>query len=336
MTHPSPGEAATPLVDGFGRAIEYLRLSITEKCNLKCFYCRPARYRASMTEPAHWLTFDEIVRLAGAFTRLGVRRVRLTGGEPLVRAGAATLAARLAALPGLEDLSLSTNGALLARHAVALRDAGVTRLNVSLDTLRPDRFRRITGGDLGPVLEGLRAARRAGFRLIKINAVALKGVNDDELGDLVAFCGEHGFTLRFIETMPMGEAGRSASAHYLDLGEVRAQLARRFDLLPAVVAGGGPARYVRIGGSDLHVGFITPLSQHFCATCNRVRVGVDGTLYPCLGRAHSVPLRERLRSGASDDRLEQVIRDAVRRKPERHEFREHPESVGRCMAVTGG
>ena len=323
------------LTDRFGRNIEYVRLSVTDRCDLRCFYCMPRGFR-DFEIPEHWLSFDEIERVIGAFARLGTRRVRLTGGEPLVRHGLPDLARRLAALPGLEDLSLSTNATRLARHAEALRAAGIQRINVSLDSLVPETFRQITRGRLDKVLDGLMAARAAGFRPIKINMVVMKGINDHEVEDMVEFCLEHGFTLRFIETMPMGDTGRNASDRYLDLREVRARLARRFELLPGVMPGGGPARYVQVAGTELRIGFITPISQHFCDTCNRVRLSVDGTLYMCLGQEHRFELRPLLRSGCTDTELEQAIRDAIDLKPERHEFTEKPEKILRFMSMTGG
>lgn len=327
--------ARARLVDGFGRTIDYVRLSVTDRCNLRCFYCLPRGVRR-LSEPDHWLRFGEIERLMRAFAALGVQRLRLTGGEPLVRARLPELAARLSALPGIADVSLSTNATLLADYAEPLRRAGVMRLNVSLDSLKPERFREITGGRLEPVLDGLRAARRAGFDWIKINMLALKGVNDDEFTDMVEFCAAQGFTLRFIEVMPVGRPGVEASRHYLDLRAVKARLAERFDLIPGVVPGGGPARYVRVRGTDLHIGFITPMSRHFCDTCNRVRLSVDGTLHLCLGQDHSVALRPLLRAAVSDEDLQAAIRAAVRAKPARHEFRERPGQVVRFMAMTGG
>ena len=323
------------LTDQFGRRIEYVRLSVTDQCDLRCFYCMPRGFR-DFEEPAHWLSFDEIERVIRAFGELGVKRVRLTGGEPLVRKGLPGLAARLAALPGIEDLSLSTNATRMGKHAAALKDAGVTRINVSLDTLQPERFRQITGGKLEKVLAGLMAAKAAGFHPIKINMVVMKGVNDDEVEDMVAFCIEHGFTLRFIETMPVGDTGREASSQYVDLQDVKARLARRFELIPGVMPGGGPARYVQVAGTDLRIGFITPISQHFCETCNRVRLAVDGTLYMCLGQEHRFELRPLLRAGIDDDGLREAIAQAIDLKPERHEFREKPDQVIRFMSMTGG
>jgi GTP 3',8-cyclase len=323
------------LTDRFGRNIEYVRLSVTDRCDLRCFYCLPKGFK-DFEEPEHWLSFEEIERVIAAFARLGTRRIRITGGEPLVRKELPQLAARLARVPGIQDLSLSTNATQLARHATALRDAGVRRINVSLDSLDAARFKQITGGKLDKVLDGLMAANAAGFTPIKLNMVVMKGVNEDEVEAMVDFCIEHDFTLRFIETMPMGDTGRSATDHYVDLQTVKARLARRYELLPGVMPGGGPARYVRVAGTDLRIGFITPISQHFCATCNRVRLSVDGTLYMCLGQEHRFELRPLLRAGCSDAELEAAILRAIDLKPERHEFTEKPEQVLRFMSMTGG
>ncbi len=327
-----------PLSDPFGRRIEYLRLSVTDRCDLRCVYCMPQGFTDFKT-PEQWLTFNEIETVLAAFANLGLRRVRITGGEPLVRKGLPELLQRIGALPGIEDLSLSTNGVQLTRHAKALRRAGVSRLNVSLDTLDSSCFRAITGGRLEKVLAGLDAAREAGFDPIKINTVLMRGINDD-VGDIVRmvnYCAEHGFTLRFIETMPVGHTGRESSARYVHLEEVRRHLEQRFELVPAIVPGGGPARYVEVAGTNLKIGFITPLSQHFCDTCNRVRLSVDGTLYLCLGRDHSYPLREVLRNGASGEELEQHILVAIARKPQGHEFHDSQSAVvGRFMSITGG
>lgn len=323
------------LIDPFGRRIEYVRLSVTDRCDLRCFYCLPKGFK-EFQEPDNWLSFAEIERVIGTFGALGVRRVRLTGGEPLTRHNLPELAARLAALPGIEDLSLSTNATRLDKHAAALKAAGVTRINVSLDSLRPDRFKTITGGKLDKVLAGLMSAKAAGFAPIKINMVALRGVNDDEFEDMVAFCIEYGFTLRFIETMPMGSTGRDAADNYIDLQDVKRRLGERYELIPGVMPGGGPARYVRVAGTELRIGFITPISQHFCATCNRVRLSAEGTLYLCLGQDDKVELRPLLRAGISDAELEQAIALAIKIKPERHEFKEKPQQVIRFMSVTGG
>ena len=325
----------TGLTDPFGRSVDYVRLSVTDRCDLRCFYCLPGDYR-DFSEPEEWLTFTEIERVIAAFASLGVRRVRITGGEPLVRKNLPQLAGRLAAIPELEDLSLSTNAVALARHAGALREAGIGRINVSLDSLRAERFREITRGKLDKVLDGLMAARRSGFSPIKINMVVMKDVNDDEIEDMVEFCIEHEFTLRLIETMPVGDTGRNATSHYLDLQSVRERLARRFSLIPGVMPGGGPARYMKIAGTNLNIGFITPISQHFCETCNRVRLAVDGTLYLCLGQEHRFEFRPLLRAGISDSELRDAVLHAITLKPERHEFREKPRQLVRFMAKTGG
>jgi cyclic pyranopterin phosphate synthase len=324
------------LTDPFGRKIEYVRLSVTDRCDLRCFYCIPQQFKG-FEEPEHWLTFDEIERVISVFAQLGVEKIRITGGEPLVRKNIPELAQRLSGIPGINDLSLSTNAVQLSRHADALRQANVTRINVSLDSLDPQRFKQITnGGKLEKVLGGLMAAKETGFQPIKINMVVMKGVNDDEVQAMVNFCIEHDFTLRFIETMPMGDTGRNASNHYLSLDVVRQQLQRQFDLIPGVMPGGGPARYMQVAGTELKIGFITPISQHFCETCNRVRLSADGTLYLCLGQDDKVELRPLLRAGADHETIKQAIIEAIARKPERHEFNEKPEQVVRIMSITGG
>lgn len=325
----------TALVDPHGRTIEYVRLSVTDRCDLRCVYCLPQGFK-DFEEPEHWLTFDEIERVMRAFGALGVRRVRITGGEPLVRKNVSELAARIARLPGIADLSMSTNAVQLARHADALKAAGVSRLNISLDSLDPARFQAITGGKLDKVLGGILSAKAAGFHPIKINMVVMKNVNDGDVDGMVEFCIEHGFTLRLIETMPIGDTGRDASRQYLDLQQVKENLARRYKLVPSIMPGGGPARYFRIADTEARIGFITPMSQHFCATCNRVRVSVDGTIYLCLGQNDKFELRPLLRAGASDDDLLDAIKQAIALKPERHEFNEKPRHVLRFMAKTGG
>ena len=324
------------LVDPFGRKIEYVRLSVTDRCDLRCFYCLPKGFK-DFEEPSEWLSFTEIERVIKAFGELGVNRIRITGGEPLVRKNLPELAQRLSALPGIEDLSLSTNAVQLRRYAEQLKQANVSRLNVSLDSLNSQRFKEITnGGKLDKVIDGLMAAKAAGFSPIKINTVLMKDVNDDEAEDLVAFCIEHGFTLRFIETMPIGDTGRQASDNYINLQTIKARLSQQFELIPGMMPGGGPARYVQVAGTDVRIGFITPLSQHFCETCNRVRLAADGTLYLCLGQSDKVELRPLLRAGINDNALKDVLVNAIALKPERHEFNEKPEQVVRFMAKTGG
>ena len=324
----------TTLQDRFGRKIEYLRLSVTDRCDLRCTYCIPEGFHG-FEEPSHWLTHDELVRVVSTFARLGVSKVRLTGGEPLLRRDIVQLAQRLGGLPGIRDLSLSTNATQLSQHAQALRQAGIGRLNVSLDTLKAERFIQITRRDrLNEVLEGLMEAKELGFTSIKINMVVMAGINEDEVDDMVAFCIAHGFILRMIETMPMGETGRNSQ--FLDLQPVKQRLQQRFGLVNALLPGGGPARYLQSPDGSFSVGFITPLSQHFCDTCNRVRLSVDGTLFMCLGQDEKLDLRPLLRAGISDGELEQVILEAIELKPLRHEFRENPGKVIRIMSSTGG
>lgn len=323
------------LRDRFGRSIEYLRLSVTDRCDLRCTYCLPKGFK-DFEEPAHWLTFDEMERLLGAFARLGTSRIRLTGGEPLLRRNLPDLAGRIAALPGIRDLSLSTNATRLDRHAVALKATGVSRINVSLDSLDRECMEKITGRDSLPqILDGIMAGKAAGFDPIKINMVAMRGVNDDEIEDMATFCIDNGFILRLIEAMPMGATGRDTS--FLDLGPIQSRLQRKFNLQPqAVELGGGPARYLATADGSASIGFITPMSQHFCATCNRVRLAVDGTLYLCLGQEEKFEFRPLLRGGASDAELEAAIRAAIELKPQKHEFREQPHKLVRFMAQTGG
>jgi len=324
------------LIDSFGRRIDYLRLSVTDKCNLRCFYCLPQGFKDFET-PANWLNFDEIERVVAIFGELGVSRVRLTGGEPLVRKDLAGLAARISTLRGIRDLSLSTNATLLEQQAEALYQAGIRRINVSLDTMDEERFAGITGGGrLQQVLKGLQQSRAVGFSPIKVNMVVMKDTDADDYRRVLDYCMQNNFTLRFIETMPMGSAGRDASEQYLNLDTVRQRLNKEFDLVPGIMTGGGPARYYRINNTDFEIGFITPISQHFCETCNRVRLSVDGTLYLCLGQDDRLELRPLLRAGISDHELKQVIIQAIMNKPQKHEFSQKPGQVVRLMSLTGG
>lgn len=322
------------LQDRFGRRIDYLRLSVTDRCDMRCSYCMPQGF-SDYEEPQDWLTFDEIERVVASFARMGTSRFRLTGGEPLLRRDLSGLAARLSALPGVSDLSLSSNGTQLARHAEALKKSGITRLNVSLDSLCSERILSITRRDaLAQILDGLLVAKACGFDPVKINMVVMAGVNEDEIESMADYCFQHGFVLRLIETMPVGETGRNAG--YVDLQPIRQRLQARFGLIDGMVRGGGPARYLVSPDGRASIGFITPLSQHFCETCNRVRLSVDGTLYLCLGQEHQLPLRPLLRGGISDDELDAAIRRAIELKPERHEFCEKPEKIIRVMSMTGG
>ncbi|KAF0103222.1 MAG: molybdenum cofactor biosynthesis protein [bacterium] len=321
------------LVDRFGRRIEYLRLSVTDRCDLRCAYCIPEGFKG-FEEPEHWLTFDEIERLMGLFAGLGLKRLRLTGGEPLLRRDIVGLSRRLAAIPGIDDLSISTNATQLAEMATDLKAAGVTRLNVSLDSLRAEGVEKINGRPvLDKILAGLEAGRAAGFNPIKVNMVAMRE-NADEIDDIVAYCMDQGFVLRLIEVMPMGDTARKMG--YVDLQPVKAQLKQRFGLVDTVMPGGGPARYLGTPDGRFSVGFITPISQHFCETCNRVRLTVDGVLHLCLGQEERMDFRALMRAGASDSDIVEAIRRAIDLKPERHEFIEAPQKLVRFMNMTGG
>lgn len=326
---------STSLIDSFQRRIDYLRVSVTDRCDLRCTYCLPKGFKG-FEEPAHWMRHDEMSRLVGLFVSMGVSKVRLTGGEPLLRRGVADLARQLTALPGLRDLSVSSNGTQLARHARPLREAGVSRLNISLDSLDAACFARITGRDcLDDVLEGLREARAVGFAPIKLNMVVQADVNLDEVHRMVAFAIEQGFVLRLIEPMPVGDTGRASKG--VDLSQLGESLAARHGLLPQILGqGAGPARYWCTPDGGMSLGVITPMSRHFCASCNRVRLGVDGTLYLCLGQNDRVPLGQMLRDGASDEALQAAILAGIAAKPERHEFNERPQQIVRFMSQTGG
>lgn len=322
------------LMDGFGRKVDYLRLSVTDRCDLRCAYCMPAGFKG-YEEPGRWLSFEEIERLVSVFSRMGLRRIRLTGGEPLLRKNLPVLADRLSKLPGVEDLTVSTNGTRLAKYAAALRQAGVTRLNVSLDSLDRQRVEAICGRDVLPrILAGLDAAKAQNYLAIKINMVAAAGVTDADIEAMVAYCSEHGYVLRLIETMPMGEAGKSAG--YTDLRPIMERLRARFGLMDGVIPGGGPARYLVSSDRRFQIGFISPISQHFCETCNRVRLAVDGKLHLCLGHDVAVDFRELLRSGAGDSEIEDQFRAALLAKPARHEFVARPDRTIRIMSSIGG
>lgn len=272
---------AATLIDRFGRRVSYLRLSVTDRCDLRCSYCIPKGF-SGFEEPENWLRFDEIERVVAAFARMGVSRLRMTGGEPLLRRHLPQLVSQLSGLPGLRDISLSTNATQLHKHAAALRNAGVSRINVSLDSLDKACMEQITGRDsFASIMAGLQAGKQAGFDPIKLNMVVMRGVNDHEIMRMAQYCFEEGFILRLIEAMPMGDTGRNSQ--YMDVGSIREQLVREFNLVPAAAElGGGPARYWSTQDGKGTIGFISPISQHFCATCNRVRLSVDGTLYMCL------------------------------------------------------
>lgn len=322
------------LIDACGRHISYLRLSVTDRCDLRCTYCMPQHF-AGYAIPEDWLSFDEILRICRIFVGLGVSRIRLTGGEPLVRARIDELAESIGQISGLDDLSISTNGTQLLRYSSKLRASGVKRLNVSLDTLSRNRFQTLTGRDALPdVLAGLEAARHAEFELIKINMVWLPDLNADEVEAMIEYCMARGFVLRLIENMPMGDAARQLGSSSLQ--PLIEQLQSRFTLIDHVIPGGGPARYLTTPDQSFSLGFITPLSQHFCETCNRVRISVTGCLHLCLGQEDRIELLPLLRGSASDDQISNEIRSAVMRKPVKHDFLNSSRKTVRVMAATGG
>jgi cyclic pyranopterin phosphate synthase len=335
------GAPPAPLIDPFARAITYLRVSVTDRCDFRCVYCMSEHM--TFLPKADLLSLEELDRLCSAFVARGVSKLRLTGGEPLVRRGIMTLFRSLSrhlASGALKELTLTTNGSQLEKYASELKDCGVERVNVSIDTLDPDKFRAITRwGDLGKVLAGVDAAQRAGLK-VKINAVALKGVNEDEIADLASWAHGRGMDLTLIEVMPLGETGESRLDQYLPLSLVRTRLAERYTLADIDHRTGGPARYVRVQETGGRLGFITPLTHNFCESCNRVRITCTGTLYMCLGQEDAADLRAALRASESDALLHAAIDEAISRKPKGHDFvidRQHQRpAVSRHMSVTGG
>src|SRR5258708_2353520 len=332
--------ASQPLVDPFQRAITYLRVSVTDRCDFRCVYCM-SEHMAFLPKP-DLLTLEELDRLCSAFVARGVRKLRLTGGEPLVRRSIMTLVRSLSRHlgDGLDELTLTTNGSQLPKYARELADCGVKRINVSLDTLDPDKFREITRwGDLDNVRSGIDAALAAGLH-VKINAVALKGVNEDELGDLVAWTHGRGMDLTIIEVMPLGDIGEGRLEQYLPLSLVRARLSERYTLAEIDYRTGGPARYVRVAQTGGRLGFITPLTHNFCESCNRVRVTCTGTLFMCLGQEDAADLRTVVRASEGNGLLYDAIDEAITRKPKGHEFvidRRHKRpAAARHLSVTGG
>jgi cyclic pyranopterin phosphate synthase len=331
---------ATPsaLIDRFGRRVNYVRVSITDRCDFRCIYCMSEDME--FLPRAQILSFEEIEQVCRAFVELGVEKIRITGGEPLVRKGALDLLRQIGALPGLHELVLTTNGSQLAKCAKDLREAGVRRINISLDSLRPDRFREMTRiGDLGQVLRGIDAAIAAGFSKIKLNAVVLKNRNHDEVADLVAFAVAKGIDVSFIEEMPLGVVdGHDRAEEFYSSDDILKDLQVHFSLLPSTESTGGPSRYYRVSGTGTRVGFISPHSHNFCGSCNRVRLTAEGRLLLCLGNEHSADLKAVLRAHPGDSsRLKQAIVAAMDLKPERHHFDIKAEPlIFRHMNATGG
>jgi cyclic pyranopterin phosphate synthase len=337
MAEPA-GVPPAQLIDRFGRHITYVRLSVTDRCDLRCVYC--------MTEDMQFLprsqllTLEEVARLGSCFSELGVTKLRITGGEPLVRRNILWLFEHLGALPGIRDLTLTTNGTQLVRYAKALKVAGVTRVNVSLDSLRPERFRAITRlGDLDKTLTGIDAALEAGFRRVKLNSVVMRNRNHDEVADLVAYAVDRGLDISFIEEMPLGVIGDHDRAEvYYSSDQIRRDLTDRFELVPTTETTGGPSRYFRVAGTDSRVGFISPHSHNFCGDCNRVRVTAEGRLLLCLGQEFSTDLRRALRGNPTDDAaVKRAIVAAMSIKPRGHDFDlEAKPVIFRHMNATGG
>ncbi|QXP84220.1 GTP 3',8-cyclase MoaA [Methylococcus sp. ANG] len=330
---PVPG-----LTDRFGRRVSYLRISITDRCDLRCVYCMSEEM--DFLPRAQILTLEEIHTIAAAFVGLGVEKIRITGGEPLVRKGAVDLLRGLGRLEGLRELVVTTNGMRLEGTAAELEACGVRRINISLDSLRPERFRALTRvGDLAAVLRGIDAAVTAGFERLKLNAVILKNRNHDEVADLVGFAVDKGVDISFIEEMPLGWVdGHDRLEGYYSSDAIRNDLEARFSLLPTPETTGGPSRYFRVAGTDTRVGFISPHSHNFCGSCNRVRLTAEGRLLLCLGNEHSVDLKRVVRAHPGDtERLKTAIAEAMSRKPERHDFDLAARPVIlRHMNVTGG
>lgn len=326
----------TTLVDPFDRQITYLRLSVTDRCNLRCTYCMAEEMEFLPKQKV--LSLEEMQRIAAAFVELGVSKIRLTGGEPLVRKGVTELASSISALDGLDELTMTTNAVLLDKFAKPLADAGIKRLNISIDSLKPDRFKAMTRvGNLEEVLRGIEAARNVGFQSIKLNAVILAGQNDDEVIDLAEFAVERGLDISYIEEMPLGNISshERTDTQYENI-DIRDQLQKRFEITPSTESTGGPSRYYRVAGSENKIGFISPMSENFCSSCNRVRLTTEGRLLLCLGNEHSVDLRDPLRDGVSDQELKDIILKAIGNKPERHYFDPEDTRILRFMSATGG
>ncbi|HWK53261.1 MAG TPA: GTP 3',8-cyclase MoaA [Hyphomicrobiales bacterium] len=338
MTAMQPTTVPSTLIDRYGRSIDYVRLSVTDRCDFRCVYCMSEQM--TFLPRSQVLSLEEIYQVAKSFTRLGVKRIRLTGGEPLVRSNVMSLIERIGALPGLEELLLTTNGSQLEKYAPALRSAGVTRINISLDSLDPQRFREMTRtGDLAQVKRGIEAALAQGFKALRLNSVILRNRNEHEILDLLHYAMALGVNIAFIEEMPLGEVSdheRSATTYSNE--RVRERIETQHRLIPMVMKTAGPSRYYSIEGNSTRVGFISPVSHNFCDTCNRVRVTVEGRLLLCLGNEHSVDLRQVLREQPDNEALlRDTIRQAMDLKPQRHYFydKDAPQLV-RFMNMTGG
>ena len=329
-------QSGSSLVDSFGRHVRYLRLSVTDRCNLRCTYCMAEDM--TFLPKSKVLSLEEMTTVAKAFVDLGVEKIRLTGGEPLVRKGVVQLAQNLGQIEGLRELVMTTNGVLLRQHAHALHEAGVRRLNISIDSLKPDRFKKLTRfGELADVLDGIQAARETNFERIKLNAVVLKGVNHDEVIDLTEYAVKNGLDISFIEEMPLGEIG---SHERVDTAMANVSIKQQIDDAFGLESfdfndkAAGPSRYMKVANTDTRVGFISPMTDNFCSSCNRVRVTAEGRLLLCLGNEHSLDLRSIVRE--RPDELKQEILGSMTRKPQKHEFDPNDITITRYMSATGG
>ena len=337
MSNRNPKIEAPSLIDPFGRTVDYLRLSVTDRCNLRCTYCMAEEM--TFLPKQQILSLEELHDMAAAFVELGIRKIRLTGGEPLIRRDIIKLVSSLTAMPGLDEVTMTTNGVLLPTMAQPLKDAGLSRLNISIDSLKADRFKQLTRvGNLHEVIEGIQAAGAVGFKKVKLNAVILAGFNDDEVIDLARFAVDQDMDISFIEEMPLGEIDAHKRVNtQITSTSLRKQLASEFPLIDSAETTGGPSRYMQVANSQSKIGFISPMSNNFCESCNRVRMTAEGRLLLCLGNEHSMDLREVMRSNPGDSELlKSKITEALKTKPERHYFDSEQVDIVRFMNMTGG
>jgi cyclic pyranopterin phosphate synthase len=337
VSNRNPKIEAPSLIDPFGRTVDYLRLSVTDRCNLRCTYCMAEEM--TFLPKQQILSLEELHDMAAAFVELGIRKIRLTGGEPLIRRDIIKLVSSLTAMPGLDEVTMTTNGVLLPTMAQPLKDAGLSRLNISIDSLKADRFKQLTRvGNLHEVIEGIQAAGAVGFKKVKLNAVILAGFNDDEVIDLARFAVDQDMDISFIEEMPLGEIDAHKRVNtQITSTSLRKQLASEFPLIDSAETTGGPSRYMQVANSQSKIGFISPMSNNFCESCNRVRMTAEGRLLLCLGNEHSMDLREVMRSNPGDSELlKSKITEALKTKPERHYFDSEQVDIVRFMNMTGG
>lgn len=316
------------LIDRYNRKINYIRISVTDRCDLKCIYCIP-KDNDTYSERMELLRFEEIYRIVRCFANLGVNHVRITGGEPLLRKGIVSLVKQLSSIEGINDLAMTTNATTLSQHAMDLKEAGLNRINISIDTLKPETFKIISrGGRLEDVLDGIKTAIDAGLNPVNLNSVVMKGLNDGELTDMINFAIENRVNIRFIECMPVNRHGNLRKERFISAKEIRLKIEKYFKLEPMPSFGGGPALYFRIKGAPTKIGLIIPVTQHFCESCNRVRLTADGTLKLCLGQKDRIDLKEYIRSGVSDETLQDIIIEAIQNKPAGHNF-----SSEKCIPI---